>query len=61
MNDTPMTVADLKALLNCLPDDTTLWVWDATEFQHFAVTAMSHDKRVNGLNLWIKEFPNPLD
>lgn len=55
MNDTPLTVADLKALLNTLPDDTTLWAWDATEFQHFAVTAITHDKRVNGLNLWIKE------
>lgn len=55
MNDTPMTVADLKALLNTIPDDTTLWVFDADDCAHLPVTSITHDKRVNGLNLWIKE------
>lgn len=52
---TNMTVGDLKALLAALPDDTELWVFDADDTQHFPVTSLTHDKRVNGLNLWIKE------
>jgi len=55
LTDTPMTVADLQALLANLPDDTELWVFDAEEHEHRPVTSMTHDKRVNGFNFWIKE------
>lgn len=55
LTDTPMTVGDLRARLTNLSDDTELWVFDAEEHEHRPVTSMSHDKRVNGLNLWIKE------
>lgn len=55
LTDTPMTVADLRNLLASLPDHTELWVFDAENSEHRPVTSMSHDKRVNGLNLWIKE------
>lgn len=53
--NTLMTVADLKALLNSIPDDTTLWVFDAEDVRFFPVQAAIHDKRANGVNLWIKE------
>ena len=55
LTDTPMTVGDLRTLLTNLSDDTELWVFDAENVEHRPVTSLTHDKRVNGLNLWIKE------
>lgn len=55
LTDKPLTVHDLRLLLASLPHDTELWVFDAENSEHRPVTSMSHDKRVNGLNLWIKE------
>ena len=54
LTDTPMTVADLRALLTNLSDDTELWVFDAEEAEFRPVMTVVHDKRVNGLNFWIK-------
>ena len=53
---TPLTVADLRKLLDKLPDDTQLWAYDerGRPFPTFhPVVFMTHDKRVKGLNLWI--------
>jgi hypothetical protein len=53
-NDNLMTVADLKAMLDKVPDDTTLWVFtpDLGTFQ--PVWATTHDKRVTGFNFWVQ-------
>lgn len=53
---TPLTVADLRKLLDKLPDDTRLWAYDdqGRPFATFhPVVHMTHDKRVKGLNFWI--------
>lgn len=54
LTDTPMTVGDLRTLLTKLSDDTELWVFDAELAEFRPVMTVVHDKRVNGLNFWIK-------
>jgi hypothetical protein len=51
-NTTPMTVADLKALIATMPDNTQLWVFNDEQFTFSPVITAVHDKRVNGLNFW---------
>ncbi len=48
-----MTVADLRFLIAQLPDDTQVWVFSDQDFTFTPVMHAVHDKRVNGLNLWI--------
>ena len=60
---TPLTVADLRKMLDKLPDDTQLWAYDerawATPSTAFLpIVHMTHDKRVKGLNLWIDTSTN---
>jgi hypothetical protein len=54
---TPLTVADLRWMLEKLPDDTQLWVFNerahGTPAPFLPIVHMTHDKRLKGLNFWI--------
>jgi len=52
MNNTPLTVRDLREILAKLPDNTELWAFNDGTFTFSPITNAVHDKRVNGLNFW---------
>jgi len=47
-----MTVADLRRMLENVPDDAVVWVFNDDEATFTPAVAATHDKRVNGFNIW---------
>jgi uncharacterized protein (DUF1697 family) len=50
-----ITAKALKILLDKVPDDTQIWVFNDSTFQFHVVENVSHDKRSNSINLWIND------
>jgi hypothetical protein len=48
-----MTVADLRRMLENVPDETVVWVYDDNEGTFTPAVAATHDKRVDGFNIWV--------
>ena len=49
----PLTVGQLKAMLDKLPDSTELWVFNQNEGTFLPVEDAAPDKRSKSFNLWV--------
>lgn len=47
-----ITVGDLRLIIADLPDNTQVWVFNQTDITFAQATAVTHDKRANGVNIW---------
>jgi len=54
-NDNVMTVGELRRMLENVPDTTELWMFNSNQSTFTPVVSTTHDKRVNGFNLWVED------
>lgn len=47
-----MTVADLRHVIDSLPDDAEISLYDTTNFVFIPAHSVTHDKRSNAVTIW---------
>lgn len=52
-NSNPLTVRELRRLLENQPDDRVVFVFDPEMGTHQPVTGLNDDKRSGSVNIWV--------